>query len=168
MQQLPLSGPINTSVLVGVRSGLQVAIGRALWVSVIACTLVVTCSGAGWPDLRFWRYRAAQWTTIVGVWGRFAFLAVANVFAALRLLPRSGREKDVEILALRSQAGAIVACDLFETVTLTGQRISSLAVIEHATRRIHILGTTAPPTAACRSCARSASLSYSPGCVCRA
>ncbi|MER6580793.1 integrase core domain-containing protein [Nonomuraea sp. NPDC001023] len=48
---------------------------------------------------------------------------------------------------LRSQADALLACDFIETVTLTGQRQYILAVIEHATRRIRVLGTTAHPTA---------------------
>jgi len=48
---------------------------------------------------------------------------------------------------LRGQAETILACDFIETVTLTGQRQYILAVIEHATRRIRILGTTAHPTA---------------------
>jgi putative transposase len=48
---------------------------------------------------------------------------------------------------LRSQADALLACDFIETVTLTGQRQYMLAVIEHTTRRIRILGTTAHPTA---------------------
>ena len=34
---------------------------------------------------------------------RFAYLAVAHAFAALRLLPMTDREKNVEILALRHQ-----------------------------------------------------------------
>jgi transposase InsO family protein len=49
---------------------------------------------------------------------------------------------------LRSQADALLACDFIETVTLTGQRQYILAVIEHSTRRIRVLGTTAHPTAA--------------------
>ncbi|GAA3664624.1 hypothetical protein GCM10022224_030920 [Nonomuraea antimicrobica] len=48
---------------------------------------------------------------------------------------------------LRSQADALLACDFIEIITLNGQRQYILAVIEHATRRIRVLGTTAHPTA---------------------
>jgi putative transposase len=49
---------------------------------------------------------------------------------------------------LRSQADALLACDFFETVTLSGARLYVFAVIEHASRRIRVLGATAHPTAA--------------------
>jgi putative transposase len=49
--------------------------------------------------------------------------------------------------ALRSQADALLACDFFETVTLGGARMFVLAVIEHHSRRIRVLGATAHPTA---------------------
>jgi hypothetical protein len=48
---------------------------------------------------------------------------------------------------LRSQADALLACDFFETVTLSGAHMYVLAVIEHGSRRIRILGATAHPTA---------------------
>jgi hypothetical protein len=38
---------------------------------------------------------------------RLAYLAVSNAFAALRLLPMSDREKDIEILILRHQISAL-------------------------------------------------------------
>ncbi|MFG6202255.1 integrase core domain-containing protein [Nonomuraea sp. JJY05] len=47
---------------------------------------------------------------------------------------------------LRSQADALLACDFIETVTLNGQRQYILAVIEHATRHVRVLGTTAHPS----------------------
>jgi putative transposase len=49
---------------------------------------------------------------------------------------------------LRSQAHALLAADFIETVTLTGARMYILTVIEHASRRIRVLGVTAHPTAA--------------------
>lgn len=40
-----------------------------------------------------------------------------------------------------------MACDFFETVTLTGTQMFVLAVIEHRIRRIRVLGATARPCA---------------------
>ena len=42
----------------------------------------------------------------------------------------------------------LLACDFIETVTLTRQRQYILTVLEHAARRVRVLGTTAHPTAA--------------------
>jgi putative transposase len=47
---------------------------------------------------------------------------------------------------LRSQAQAILACDLFTVDLLNGTQAYVLAVIEHATRRIRIRGVTLHPT----------------------
>lgn len=64
---------------------------------------------------------------------RLAYLGVVNAFAVLRLLPGSDRDKDA---------------DFIETVTLTGTRMYILTVIEHASRRVQVLGATAHPIAA--------------------
>ena len=47
---------------------------------------------------------------------------------------------------LRSQAEAILACDFFTADLLDGTQAYVLAVIEHASRRIRILGVTLHPT----------------------
>ena len=47
---------------------------------------------------------------------------------------------------LRSQAEAILACDFFTVDLLDGTQAYVLAVIEHATRRIRIIGITLHPT----------------------
>jgi putative transposase len=49
---------------------------------------------------------------------------------------------------LRLQAEALLAADFIETITLTGTRMDVLGVIEHASRRVRVLGATAHPTAA--------------------
>jgi putative transposase len=49
-------------------------------------------------------------------------------------------------LFLRSQAQTILACDFFTAELLNGTQAYILAVIEHATRRIRILGVTSHPT----------------------
>ena len=49
---------------------------------------------------------------------------------------------------LHSQAEAILACDFFTVDLLDGTQAYVLAVIEHATRRVRVLGVTLHPTGA--------------------
>jgi transposase InsO family protein len=62
--------------------------------------------------------------------------------------PAPQRTSDTWATFLRSQAHAILAADFFETTTLTGAKMYVLAAIEHATRRVRILGATAHPSSA--------------------
>ncbi|WP_329562163.1 integrase core domain-containing protein [Kitasatospora sp. NBC_01266] len=77
-------------------------------------------------------------------------VAASTVWEILRehgIAPAPERESTTWADFLRSQTHALLACDLFETRTLTGARLYVFAVIEHATRRVRILGATAHPTA---------------------
>jgi putative transposase len=62
--------------------------------------------------------------------------------------PAPGRDHATWPTFLRGQAEAIVACDFLTATTLTGATYDVLAVIEHATRRVRVLGATAHPTGA--------------------
>jgi putative transposase len=78
-------------------------------------------------------------------------LAASTVWQILKdagMDPAPERTSQTWSTFLRAQAEAILAVDFFETVTLTGTRMYILAVIEHATRRVRILGAAAHPTAA--------------------
>lgn len=61
--------------------------------------------------------------------------------------PAPQRDRTTWAGFLRSQADALLACDFLETRTLTGTRLYVFAVIEHANRRIRVLGATTAPTA---------------------
>ncbi|MFF1568177.1 integrase, partial [Streptomyces sp. NPDC058293] len=77
-------------------------------------------------------------------------VAASTVWEILRehgIPPAPEREGTTWADFLRSQADALLACDFFETRTMAGARLYVFAVIEHATRRIRILGVTAHPTA---------------------
>ncbi|MFC5674464.1 HAD-IC family P-type ATPase [Streptomyces incanus] len=76
-------------------------------------------------------------------------VAASTVWEILRergIPPAPARQSTTWADFLRGQADALLACDLFETRTLTGVRLYVFAVIEHTTRRIRILGATAHRT----------------------
>jgi hypothetical protein len=78
-------------------------------------------------------------------------VAASTVWAILHeagIDPAPDRSATTWAAFLRCQAQALLAADFIETITLGGTRLYILAVIEHATRRIRILGATAHPTAA--------------------
>jgi putative transposase len=94
-----------------------------------------------------WGYRRIHGElVVVGI--KVAASTVWQILKDAGIDPAPERTSDSWAAFLRSQAEAILAADFFETVTLTGTRMYVLAVIEHATRRVRILGATAHPTAA--------------------
>jgi putative transposase len=94
-----------------------------------------------------WGYRRIHGELLVlGV--KVAASTVWEILREAGVDPAPQRTSDNWATFLRSQAQAILAADFFEVVTLTGARMYVLAVIEHASRRIHVLGATAHPSAA--------------------
>jgi hypothetical protein len=64
------------------------------------------------PDELTARPRPARRGMMIAVLPRLAYLTVANLFALLRFLPMSDRDKDTEILALRHQITVVLAENL--------------------------------------------------------
>ena len=93
-----------------------------------------------------WGYRRVHGELLVlGV--KVAASTVWEILRDAGIGPAPERSSTTWAGVLRSQAEGLLACDFFETVTLSGARLHVLAVIEHASRRIRILGATAHPTA---------------------
>jgi putative transposase len=93
-----------------------------------------------------WGYRRVHGELLVLGIG----ISASTVWEILRqagMDPAPERSSDTWADYLRSQADALLACDFFETVTLTGARLYVLAVIERGTRRIRVLGATPHPVA---------------------
>ncbi|MEU1600009.1 integrase core domain-containing protein [Streptomyces sp. NPDC005708] len=93
-----------------------------------------------------WGYRRLHGELLVlGV--KVAASTVWEILREASIDPAPERTSSTWADFLRSQADALPACDFFETVTLSGARMYVFGVIEHATRRIRILGATAHPSA---------------------
>ena len=94
-----------------------------------------------------WGYRRIHGELLVlGI--KVAPSTVWEILKQAGIDPAPQRTSDSWAAFLRSQAEAIIAADFFETVMLTGVRLYVLVIIEHATRRVRILGATARPDAA--------------------
>jgi len=92
-----------------------------------------------------WGYRRIHGELLVlGV--KVAASTVWQILKDAGIDPAPQRTATTWATFLRSQAQAIIAVDFFEAVTLTGARLYVLAAIEHATRRVRVLGATAGPT----------------------
>ncbi|MFC9493593.1 integrase core domain-containing protein [Streptomyces sp. NPDC056982] len=94
-----------------------------------------------------WGYRRVHGElTTLGI--KIAASTVWEILTFEGIDPAPDRAATTWVGFLRSQAEALLACDFIETITLTGERQYILAVIDHITRRVRILGTTAHPTSA--------------------
>jgi putative transposase len=92
-----------------------------------------------------WGYRRLHGELLVlGV--KVAASTVWEILKDAGIPPAPERTSSTWADFLRSQADALLACDFFETVTLSGARLYVFALIEHTDRRIRILGVTAHPT----------------------
>jgi transposase len=92
-----------------------------------------------------WGYRRIH-GELAGLGVKVAASTVWEILKASGIDPARRRTGPTWSQFLRSQAGAILACDFFTVDLLDGTQAYVLAVIDHATRRIRILGLTLHPT----------------------
>ena len=92
-----------------------------------------------------WGYRRIH-GELAGLGVKTAAPAVWEILATNSIDPALRRAGPTRPQFLRSQAEAIVAWDFFIADLLDGTQSCVLAVIEHASRRIRILGVTPHPT----------------------
>ena len=94
-----------------------------------------------------WGYRRIH-GELAGLGVKVAASTVWEILKTSGINPGRRRTAPTWSQFLRSQAEAILACDFFTADLLDGTQAHVLAVIEHATRRIRILGVTQHPTGA--------------------
>ena len=92
-----------------------------------------------------WGYRRIH-GELAGLGVKVAASTVWEILKNAGIDPAPRRAGSAWAHFLRSQAEAILACDFFTAGLLDGTQAYVLAVIEHATRRIRILGVTLHPT----------------------
>src|SRR5450755_1270353 len=92
-----------------------------------------------------WGYRRIH-GELAGLGVKVAASTVWEILKASGINPARRRTGPTWSQFLRSQAEAILACDFFTVDLLDGTQAYVLAVVEHATRRIRILGITLHPT----------------------
>jgi putative transposase len=92
-----------------------------------------------------WGYRRLH-GELAGLGVKIAASTVWQILKNAGIDPTPQRTAPTWSVFLRSQAEAILACDFFTADLLDGTQAYVLAVIEHATRRIRILGVTLHPT----------------------
>jgi putative transposase len=92
-----------------------------------------------------WGYRRIH-GELAGLGVKVAASTVWEILKNAGIDPAPRRTRPGWSQFLRSQAEAILACDFFTADLLDGTQAYVLAVIEHASRRIRILGVTLHPT----------------------